>query len=290
MKKDSENQLYFDFDAPAVIPEAAEVAAAPELPEVAEVPVDPAVLKEEKALNEFELYQAVMAHLVKLGAAAGALHVPCRQKKYKAPVAAYFSEYRNRHHRLAGTVVVDIYSKRSQCLPECAGSQAVSRELVELKQQRSAMEEQIRIEEPHLRAEDELFDEFRSYNYSQSSNKKYHKLCRRIASLQQSLYKGTRMEQLAKAAVADQLIIAVPENMISSEEMPDNWGVWYIMPDKSIREVKAPEKQPCSQLSQLHLLQNISRAAFGSVLFANGIKVRADGKVRFTRPPRARRK
>lgn len=300
MKKDSENQLYFDFDAPAlapaVPPETAPETAADATPAVTSA-VTPEALPEAaleagagKTLTEFELYQAVMAHLVKLGAAAGAMHVPCRQKKYKAPVAAYFSEYRNRRNRLSGTVVVDIYSKRSQCLPECAGSEAVARELVELKQQRSDMEAEIRIAEPHLRAEDELFDEFRSYNYAQSSNKKYHKLCRRIASLQQSLYKGTRMEQLAKAAVADHLIIAVPENMITAGEMPDSWGVWYIMPDKTIREVKAPEKQECSAASQQHLLQNIGHAAFSSVLFANGIKVRADGRVRFTRPPRSRRK
>ena len=300
MKKDSENQLFFNFDEPlAPVEHTVEVVevvaeAAPELPADTAPEVKSAAAEIEvettRALTEFELYQAVLAHLVKLGASAGAMHVPCRQRKYKAPVAAYFSEYRNRRNHLSGTVVVDIYSKRSQCLPECAGSKAVARELVELKQLRSEMEEEIRIAEPHLRAEDELFDEFRSYNYSQSSNKEYHKLCRRIASLQQSLYKGTRMEQLAKAAVADQLIIAVPENMINSDEMPDNWGVWYILPDKTIREVKAPEKQECSPASQQHLLQNIGHAAFSSVLFANGIKLRSDGKVRFTRPPRSRRK
>ena len=104
------------------------------------------------------------------------------------------------------------------------------------------------------------------------------------------MYKGTRMEQLARSGVADYLIIAVPENMISADEMPDNWGVWYIMPDKSIREVKTPEKQQCSELNRLHLMQNIGHAALNSVLFANGVKITQNGAVRFTRQPRARRK
>ena len=301
MKKDSENQLVFDFDAPVSVPPV-NVVQTPECtvastvessPVPAVVPAEisaEATAEKTGALSEYELYQAVLAHLVKSGAAAAALHVPCRQKKFKAPAAAYFSEYKGKLNRLTGTVAVDIYSKRCQCLPECAGSLAVARELVELKQQRTVMEESIRINEPHLRAEDELFDEFRSYNYAQSSNREYHKLCRRIASLEQSLYKGTRMEQLAKAGVADSLIIAVPENMITADEMPDSWGVWYILPDKSIREVKAPEKQECSEASRLHLLQNIGHAALNSVLFVNGIKFRSDGKARFTRPPRARRK
>ena len=329
MKKDSDNQLFFDFDTPgcsslpvmeAAANKDAAIVDASELPPEVELEAESAdiaeaavavstaveqqmiaeeqneVQKAEKKPRktsgnpELPLYQAVLAHLVREGVSAAALNVPCRQKKYHAPVAAYYSEYTKRLNRLSGTVVVDVYSKRCQCLPECAGAQAVARELVELKQQRGAMEAQIRIDEPHLLAEDELFDEFRSFDYNRSCNKEYHKLCRRIRSLEQSLYKGTRMEQLAKAAVADHLIIAVPENMISADEMPDNWGVWYIMPDRSIREVKAPEKQECSQESRLHLMQNIGHAALNSVLFAQGVKVDNSGRTRFTRQPRARRK
>lgn len=324
MKKDSDNQLLFDFDTPLYETSTPVQSNEPDLPPASEaVPVDtglipdtasdggsvagsnevsPAVAAPETAVvgsekkprsngdPELPLYQAVLAHLVKNGATAAALHVPCRLRKFKAPVAAYYSQYKGRLNKLSAAVVVDVYSKREQCLPECAGSDAVARELVELKQQRSTMEAQIRIDEPHLRAEDELFDEFRSFNYSASSNKKYHKLCRRIRSLEQSLYKGTRMELLARAAVADYLIIAVPENLIAPDEMPDNWGVWYILPDGSVREVKAPEKQECSDESRLHLMQNIGHAALNSVLFANGIKMRSDGTARFTRLPRARRK
>ena len=146
------------------------------------------------------------------------------------------------------------------------------------------------MEEPYLRAEDELFDEFRSYDYSRSVNKDYHKLCRRIASLQQSLYKGTRMEQLAKADVADYLVIAVPENLLTLEEIPDDWGLWYIMPDRSVREIQSPARQECSEASRIHLAQNIGRAALNNVLFANGIKLLYNNKARFTRPPKARRK
>ena len=159
-----------------------------------------------------------------------------------------------------------------------------------VRRQRQLMEEQIKLDEPELRAEDELFDEFRSFNFANSSNKAYHKLCRRIASLQQSLYKGTRMEQLSRSAVADYLIIAVPENLISQDELPEGWGLWYIMPDGSIQQIKSPERQSCSEISRWHLVQNIGRCALQNVLFAQGIKINKDNSVRFTRTPRARRK
>jgi hypothetical protein len=98
------------------------------------------------------------------------------------------------------------------------------------------------------------------------------------------------MELLAKANVSDYMIAAVPENMISIREVPDSWGLWYIREDKSVYEVKEPVRQECTAASRHHLVQNIGHCALSSVLFAHGVKVRADGKVRFTRQPKARRK
>lgn len=313
MKKSSDKQLFFDFDAPvAAVPvnetveetlsdllEAAEPvelsvenAATPDaVPEpVAEtLPETPAV-EDNRKLDRFALLQAALAYLAQSGAAGAALQVPCRLRKFQADVAAYYSCYRKRINHLERTLVVDVYTDRKQCLPESAGRGAMLEELSELREKRTVMEQSIRIEEPDLWVEEELFDEFRTFDYSRSTNKEYHKLCRRINSLQQSLYKGTRMEQLARADVADYLVMAVPENMLSEKEIPDGWGLWYIMPDKSVKVVVNPALQECSSESRLHLVQNIGHAALNCVLFANGVKLKSNNKVRFTRPPRARRK
>ncbi len=313
MNKSSDKQLFFDFDAPvAAAPvnetveenasdlfEAVETvelsvenAATPDaVPEpVAEtIPEIPAV-EEPHKLDRFALLQAALAYLAQSGAAGAALQVPCRLRKFQADVAAYYSCYRKRINHLERTLVVDVYTERKQCLPESAGRGAMLEELSELREKRTAMEQVIRIEEPDLWVEEELFDEFRTFDYSRSTNKEYHKLCRRINSLQQSLYKGTRMEQLARADVADYLVMAVPENMLSEKEIPDGWGLWYIMPDKSVKVVVNPALQECSSESRLHLVQNIGHAALNCVLFANGVKIKSNNKARFTRPPRARRK
>lgn len=296
MKNSSDNQLFFDFDAPLNVPEkvSEEIPAAEKtqltVAPCAEIEKTVPAVEAPRKTDKFVLQQAVLAYLVQNGAAGAALQVPCRLRKFQADVAAYYSNYRRRINHLERTVVVDIYTGRNQCLPECAGRDAMLEELAGLRAERAEMEAQIRIDEPHLRAEDELFDEFRSYEYSRSSNKKYHKLCRRIASIQQSLYKGTRMEQLAKADVADYLIMAVPEGMLSKDEIPDNWGLWYVDENRKVKAVVNPELQECSAESRLHLVQNIGHAALNSVLFANGIKVKSNGNVRFTRPPKARRK
>ena len=216
MKKSSDKQLFFDFDAPvAAAPvnetveenlsdllEAAEPvelsvenAATPDaVPEpVAEtLPEIPAV-EDNRKLDRFALLQAALAYLAQSGAAGAALQVPCRLRKFQADVAAYYSCYRKRINHLERTLVVDVYTERKQCLPESAGRGAMLEELSELREKRTVMEQAIRIEEPDLWVEEELFDEFRTFDYSRSTNKEYHKLCRRINSLQQSLYKGTRM-------------------------------------------------------------------------------------------------
>ena len=312
MKKSSVNQLFFDFDAPVASPvkaaenvgiaeasvlpaaDSAETAAAAENPAVPELVQDPIVQTaaepEPRKLDKFALLQSVLAYLVQSGASGAALQVPCRLKKFQADVAAYYSCYRKRINHLERTLVVDVYTARNQCLPESAGRSVMLEELSDLRLQRSDMEAQIRIDEPDLWVEEELFDEFRTFDYTRSTNKNYHKLCRRIASLQQSLYKGTRMEQLAKSDVADYLVMAVPENMLSEKEIPDGWGLWYIMPDRSIKVIVNPALQECSSNSRLHLVQNIGHAALNCVLFANGVKIKSSNKVRFTRPPRARRK
>ena len=305
MKKSSDNQLFFDFDAPLASQAELDFSPVAEPENVAEIPPEesPVVeciaetvetpaddsLKNAKP-DKFGMLQAVLAYLAQSDASGAALQVPCRLKKFQADVAAYYSCYRKRINHLERTLVVDVYTERKQCLPESAGRAAMLDELADLREKRSAMEQQIRIDEPDLWVEEELFDEFRTFDYSRSTNKEYHKLCRRIASLQQSLYKGTRMEQLARADVADYLVMAVPEGMLCEKEIPDNWGLWYILPDKSVKVVVNPALQECSSESRLHLVQNIGHAALHCVLFANGVKIKSNNKASFTRPPRARRK
>ena len=315
MKKSSDKQLFFDFDAPVAavpvnetveenasdlfeavetveLPTEVEAVTTPEpvVEGIAETVPEITAVEDNRKLDRFALLQAALAYLAQSGAAGAALQVPCRLRKFQADVAAYYSCYRKRINHLERTLVVDVYTDRKQCLPESAGRGAMLEELSELREKRTVMEQSIRIEEPDLWVEEELFDEFRTFDYSRSTNKEYHKLCRRINSLQQSLYKGTRMEQLARADVADYLVMAVPENMLSEKEIPDGWGLWYIMPDKSVKVVVNPALQECSSESRLHLVQNIGHAALNCVLFANGVKIKSNNKARFTRPPRARRK
>ncbi len=289
MENKPDDQLFFDFGGSDTAAGAAsgleDFAAASERAVETE-----SAAGESGGLTAAQLRQAVLAHLVREGATGVGLRVPSRVRRFQADLAAYWSEPVRRINRITRCVMVDVYADRNLCLPECADRDGVARELAELKAQRSAMEDEIRRAEPELRETDALFEEFQSYDYTRSSNRAYQKLCRRIGALHQSLYKGTRVEQLSQAGVADYLYMAVPENLIAPEELFDGWGLWYILPDRSVREVKPAGRQDCKDVSRQHLVQNIGSAALKSVLFAQGVRLTAAGTIHFTRPPRARRK
>ncbi len=268
----NDKQLVFDFDAPVLA--AVEAAGGPQ--DIARP-------------NDFQLRQAVLAHLVRNHVTGAALRVPSCRRKFQADIAAYWSEAAGRINQISCCAMIDIHTDRAGCLPECTDRSGVARELIELRRHKQQLEARIRETEPELRETDELFAEFQSYAYSRSADAEYHKVCRRLAVLHQALFKGTRMERLSRAGVADFLYLAVPENLIAPEELFDGWGLWYVTPELTVREVKPAVRQDCDELSRRHLVQNIGQAALNSVLFAQGVRLDGMGAVHFTRPPRRRR-
>lgn len=272
MAKSGDEQLWFDF-APA----DAEAAAAP---------------PESAAPDELTIRQAVLAHLIAEGYAGAALKVPGKLRKFPADIAAFRLHDGMRNGETTCCVMVDIRTDRARCLPECGGRSEVADELKALRRRKAELEAEIRRTEPELRETDELFDEFQSYSYDQSANAEYQALRRRLDALQQAYFKGTRMERLSRAAAADLLYLAVPEGLIEPEELLEGWGLWYVRPDRSLVEVRPAAQRDCGDRERALLVRNIAQAAFGHVLFAQGVHSvpRDPGSVYFTRPPRARRK
>lgn len=272
MAKSGDEQLWFDF-APA----DAEAAAAP--PETA-------------APDELTIRQAVLAHLMREGYSGAALKVPGKLRKFPADIAAFRLHDGVRSGETTCCVMIDIRTDRASCLPECGGRDEVAAELKSLRRRKAELEAEIRRTEPELRETDELFDEFQSYTYDRSANTEYQALRRRLEALQQAFFKGTRMERLSRAAAADYLYLAVPEGLIEPEELFEGWGLWYIRPDHSLVEVRPAAPRDCGDRERALLVRNIAQAAFGQVLFAQGVHgaPRDPGSIYFTRPPRARRK
>lgn len=247
----------------------------------------------EKKIPVSIMRKAVLAFLAEQSPAGAALRVPARINKYQADVAAFWTRHSagGRNH-LAGverTVVVDIFTDRADCLPECADAAALARELRNLRLLRAEMERQIREKEPWLAVDGELFQEFRTFDYASSANSGYRKLMQKHSRLHHVLFKGSRLEHIRAAGVADYLYIAVPAGEVQPEDIADGWGLLYIWPDGGVKVVREACQQQCNTESRMHLALNIAARSLDSVLFREGVEIAPCGS-KLLRPPKKRNK
>ena len=247
-----------------------------------------------ETLTQSVLRRAVAAFLAAQEPAGLAMRVPSRISRYLVDAAAFWVDRtgsgRNMVSRVSRTVAVDVFTDRGECLPECAGAAELARELRELRAARMRMEARIRENEPWLAVGGELFAEFRTFDYASSSDAEYQKLMRRHSRVQHALFKGSRLEKVRAAGVADYLYIAVPAHVVEPEEIADGWGLLHVYPDGGIRVARVATRQNCSAESRLHLAFNIAACSVESVLFREGVSVDRRGRIRLCRPPRRRLK
>jgi len=217
------------------------------------------------------------------------LSVPTRISRYKADVAAFWSEVKGKLLAPSKTMIIEVRGSREACWPDCSESTQLLSILSNYKKQRAELQETIRETEPNLRDMDTLFEEFQIWNYSQSTNSEYIECCQKIENIEEALYKGTRFQQISDATAADYLYLAVPAGEITVNEIADHWGLLYINDDMTVDVIQDAEKINCHTENQIHLIQNIARATYNSLLFTQGIQQVAEEEIIYTPIPRRRR-
>ena len=144
----------------------------------------------------------------------------------------------------------------------------------------------IRRDEPHLAAADDLFSEFRTWDYAATGKVEYGKVCSALAREVQALAQGSKLEYIRRAGNADLCYLALPQGLIAPEMIPAEWGVVELVPQgkrfKLIREAVMSDNVTPAGRTRLAL--NIAQSAASAVRFCAGVD--ADGT--FRRPPRRR--
>ncbi|QSH40350.1 hypothetical protein P0136_00115 [Lentisphaerota bacterium ZTH] len=240
--------------------------------------------------DALHLRQAVLKWLVGLSPAGIGVKVPTRIKKYQVEAAAFWSCQDKLKKRAEKTLLVEVMHDRDHCWPDCSDLDTLLHNIRSLKEEKLRLEEVIRKEEPELKDRDTLFDEYQRWNYTASKNRQYQRCIKQIDRAHHSLYKGSRLELIRQAHVADYIYVAVPEGTIHPHELVDGWGLLYVKPDGEIIEEKKAQRQTCSAENRMHLIQNIAASCMNSLLFTNGVNLKSTGDVFLTRPPRRRRK
>lgn len=179
--------------------------------------------------------------------------------------------------------------KREECWPECANPEEILKEIASLRQEMQAAEKEIRGAEPQLLDNNVLFEEFAVWNYGKSKNPGYQQLRSRLRLLESSLYKGTRLEKIARLGLADELYLAVPENELHPQELIPEWGLLSVAKDLSIEVRRPSERQVTQPEARMHLIQNMLLASLEQNLLGQGLQLLNNGSCRFVSRPRNRK-
>jgi len=247
------------------------------------------------------LQRAVMKWLLEQDPPSGmATEVSTRISRYRADIAAFWSETKNNPRRKHGpkrilkptrTMIIECRSEWQDCWPDCARSRNLVEELRQEKEKREELQKKIRNQEPNLRCGDVLFSEYAEWRYEETANPEYHRLQEKIENLEAALLKGTKFEKIRRSEMADQLLLAVPTGLVQPPDMADGWGLLWINEDLKAEIVKTPETRECHVENRLHLIQNVAAAGTEKELFAAGVRppAKKHKHASLVQPPRGHR-
>jgi len=234
-----------------------------------------------KIPGKHELQQAAFAFLLSRHPAGIAANVPTRRSKYKVAAAGFWrSERRCKGAEIVKTALVVMYDDAAYCFSDCAGRDERIATIRHLQEQKETLEAEIRLKEPHLAAADDLFSEFRSWDYSASSNGEYRKICRKLDKEIKLLTQGSKLDYIRRSGNADLCYLAVPEGLIDPEMIPQEWGIVELNnTGKRYKLIREAEKlENVTPVGRMVLALNIAQTAAGAARFCAGVD--ADGKFR----------
>ena len=263
---DSETELdLFSFLQPEV-PEspAPELPVAENPPEVPDLPV--AAPRAGRKLSHAELQQITLGFLASLNPDAVALQVPARFRKYQVTAAGFWRGEGRGYRNVEKTAVVVLYERFEHCFSDCADRDARLEAIHALRAEKEELEAEIRRTEPELGSTDDLFSEFRQWDYGSCRNSRYRKLSRQLEKLRHALHQGSRLEHIRRTGVADLCYLAVPEGLVAPDEIAAGWGLVYLGQDRSFRLAREAEMQTITTPEGRRCLaQNIAVAASSAV-------------------------
>lgn len=252
------------------------------------LPAAPAQVPPPDQLTRTDFQQLCIGFIASLGPHAVAASVPVRRFRFPVNAAGFWRGENGRSREVVKTVVAVLVDRPDNCFCECIDQRAMLDEIHAMREEKERIEGEIRVTEPELAAKDDLFGEFRSWDYASSRNPAYRRLRNKLEKLQHSLYQGSRLERVRRAAVADLCYLAVPAGLVAPDEIEEGWGLVYLNADRSFTLLREASMQDNVEPRGRKLLaQNIAIAATQAVLFMAGVD-RSGDEVRFRRPPRRR--
>lgn len=207
--------------------------------------------------------------------------------RLKADAGAYFLSSGRKTMEVARTILVVTSLDREDCWIDASRKADLLAALAAAKEEKTAIEEELKTREPDLK-DDSLFPESQIWDFTRAKSRKYHSCLRKIERLEHAIYHGSKFERLMYEKTADEYYLVVPADLISANELPEQWGLVYVNEDASLNVIREAEKCECSTAARTDFALRVADGSADDFMLANGISLK-DGIVRFHPQPKRRK-
>lgn len=171
------------------------------------------------------------------------------------------------------TCVVVCALSREECYAASINPDALSNERIALTKRMERLEARIRKEEPELRDCHSLFEEYAYWDYGRTRNEEYLSCSARLKEVNETLFRGTKMERLQQSRVANVHYLAIHEGTVFVEEVMKSWGVLTISPDGKVSVARKAPVVDALPHAQEHFSNEVAVCASAYVRAGMGLRV-----------------
>jgi len=238
-------------------------------------------------LTEQTIRRAAAGFLASLKPSAIGLKFASGIPRIKVDAGAFFLSSSIKEPAVGRTVLVMTCVDREKCRYDAAKKEALLKELSDEKTLKAELEEKLKVSEPDLK-DDSLFPESQTWDFARTKNRKYHACLHKIEKLEYAICHGSKFERMMFEQTATEYYLAVPEGLITADELPAEWGLVHIASDFTATVVREAKKCDCPQEKRMAFALHAAAAGADDFLFANGITL-ADGSAKFHQLPKRRK-
>lgn len=243
-----------------------------------------------------QLRRAVFSWLLQQNPTALATNTTCRNQGQRLDVAGFWSrpardpELKLNLLRPYRTIGIICCTDRESCWKNCTTQPELLKQLQSLHARMHGREMKIQKLEPELRTRDSLFEEYSSWDYSQTADQEYLAWQEEAKTLETMLRKGTKLERILKNEMLNELFIAVPAHTVYDSEIPSGFGILWVTPEMQVKVIRQAESRDCAHAKQLHFAQMVAAAGIEAQMSMLGLSQSRDGNITYVIPPKRRHK
>lgn len=143
-------------------------------------------------------------------------------------------------------------------------------QLKTLREQKTRIEQELRLFYPSIRNGDSLFQEFETLNFERPGHERYQQTLDEIRRLTSRLYANTKFDKLVKWGAANLFYVVAEPGTVLPHELPACWGL-LVRDGASLSLASKPLLHEIGEPERLSLFHRISFAATRAVNREHGV-------------------